>query len=276
MSKPTATTKPSVATAVNSGTSPAKTSLQAPRTAAVNHAEPSPVSASLAQKVEPSHAPLGAASVLPAPQNALVADDAPKSDLSSKIDDPLLANLKEEDHPSWNDPNWKENHDFGDHVATAESTEAAVDLPAAVGQHPPDVLSLSLPPADAETSRRLRARYMYQHRRDSAYWLSFGFFREDYRDPSLLSEAPFCENINVFHPARFYPVHYTTGAVLADSWERQCDRLDDFKKQSVGLHWWNKIAGSTALGKESLLAVIMRTQCPGVMEAYGLAALQIV
>ncbi|KAI8589248.1 hypothetical protein BDZ88DRAFT_418840 [Geranomyces variabilis] len=213
--------------------------------------------------------PPSAVAVAPAGMQSTVAA-APAA--GNKIDDPLLANLKEDDHPSWNDPNWKDAHEIGDHAAFA----APSDMPAAVGQHPPDLLSLSLPPTDSATAQRLRARYMYEHRRDAAYWLSFGFFYEDFRDRSLLYEAPFCENMSVFHPARFYPVHYTTGAVLADTWDQQCDRLDDIKKQSVGLHWWNKIAGTTALAKESLLAVIMVTQCPGVVEAYGLEALHIV
>ncbi|KAJ3175232.1 hypothetical protein HDU87_006314 [Geranomyces variabilis] len=193
--------------------------------------------------------------------------------VGNNIDDPLLANLKEEEaHPSWNDPTWK----VAPEIEDLDAIVAPSDMPASVGQHPPDLLSLSLPPPDPATAQRLRARYVSEHRRDAAYWQSFGFYYEDFRDRSLLYEAPFCENISVFHPARFYPVHFTTGAVLADMWDRQCDRLADIKKQSVGLHWWNKIAGTTALAKESLLAVIMVTQCPGVVEAYGLEALHIV
>ncbi|KAJ3021376.1 Lactosylceramide 4-alpha-galactosyltransferase [Thoreauomyces humboldtii] len=105
---------------------------------------------------------------------------------------------------------------------------------------------------------------------------AFGLINTDYDDPSLLIDEPFCDNLHVLQPTRFYPIHYGNRQTLLATWTDQCDLIDRLKKTSIGLHWWNKLVGNESmLRNDSTLAIIMRTQSPGVVEAFGLKALQI-
>ncbi|TPX66383.1 hypothetical protein SpCBS45565_g04518 [Spizellomyces sp. 'palustris'] len=106
--------------------------------------------------------------------------------------------------------------------------------------------------------------------------LAFGLSHANYADPSILHDHPYCADMNVLRPSRFYPIHYSRRSNLTNDWTLSCGKLQAMKRESLGLHWWHKmVADDELLHRESLLGRVMRTQCPAVVDAYGLRALGI-
>ncbi|KAJ3015145.1 UNVERIFIED_CONTAM: hypothetical protein HDU68_012865 [Siphonaria sp. JEL0065] len=78
-----------------------------------------------------------------------------------------------------------------------------------------------------------------------------------------------CKTIKVIPANQIYPFGYRQKHLMFESWEENCDFLDDMAAKSIGLHWWNKRAKSVEfMSNKTILSVVMQTRCPALFEAY--------
>ncbi|KAI8818317.1 uncharacterized protein EV422DRAFT_538113 [Fimicolochytrium jonesii] len=204
---------------------------------------------------------------------------------------PLAASEKKDDDGKKDEGDDKKADDGGEKDKAAEPKEGGspnnnnTEEKDKASRHPRHLTEVDPDYADPHTPQPPSSPYPQEHphptRRspDTPATLPFGMSHSDYTPAhsAQLQDAPFCQNLNIVAPSRFYPIHFGTRAILIEPWTEHCDKIQKLEMESVGLHWWhNLVNDGVVLGRESFLGSVFGMACPAVVEAFGLKALEIV